>query len=89
MLKAHFIRDTIDADKGAPRVVRVILCDNHGYLTYAGECGCSRQHDYQRFAVVGTSYGWLHNTAGDKRFWQSESGARHALKNYQGVDHAN
>jgi hypothetical protein len=89
MLKAHFKRDTINAQEGAPRVVRVVLCDNHGYLTFAGECGCSIQHDYERYAVVGTSYGWLHNSAGDKRFWGSESGARRALNEYKGLNHAN
>lgn len=85
-LTRHFSRDSVDATNGKPRVVRLVLCDNHGYLTFAGECGCSVQHDYERFAVVGTSYGWLHNTAGDKRMWKSESGARHALKAYLGDD---
>lgn len=84
MLTRHFSRDSIKADEGQPRVVRMVLCDNHGYLTFAGDCGCSIQHDYERFAVVGTTYGWLHSTAGDKRFWKSESGARHALKAYKG-----
>lgn len=83
MLKRHFSRDTIKAiDSNQPCVIRVVLCDNHGYLTFAGDCGCSIQHDYERFAVVGTTYGWLHNAAGDVRFWKSESGARNALKNY-------
>ena len=82
MLKRHFSRDTVNANDGQPRVVRVVRCDNHGYLTFAGECGCSIQHDYDRFAVVGTTYGWLHDSAGEKRFWKSESGARHALKEY-------
>lgn len=82
MLTRRYSRDSVDATSGAPRVVRIVLCDNHGYLTFAGECSCSVQHDYERFAVVGTTYGWLHNTAGDIRFWQSESGARHALKSY-------
>lgn len=83
MLKRNFSRDSIQANSGEPRVVRVVLCDNHGYLTFAGECGCSVQHDYERYAVVGTAYGWLHDSSGSKRFWNSESGARHALKQYQ------
>lgn len=85
-LTRRFNREAVDANNGSPRVVRVVLCDNHGYLTFAGECGCSVQHDYDRYAVVGTSYGWLHNTSGDKRLWKSESGARHALKTYLGGD---
>jgi len=82
MLKRHFTRESVNANEGKTRVVRVVLCDNHGYLTFAGECGCSIQHDYERYAVVGTAYGWLHNTSGEKQFWKSESGARHALKEY-------
>ena len=54
MLTRHFSRDSIKAAEGQPRVVRMVLCDNHGYLTFAGDCGCSIQHDYERFAVVGT-----------------------------------
>ncbi|QNR53946.1 hypothetical protein phiK7A1_158 [Pseudomonas phage phiK7A1] len=83
-LSLRYNREACDANSGSPRVVRVVLCDNHGYLTFAGDCGCSIQHDYERFAIVGTTYGWLHNTAGDIRFFKSESGARHALKVYLG-----
>lgn len=84
MLKRHFTRDSIKAVTNItkPRVVRVVLCDNHGYLTFAGECGCSIQHDYDRYMVINTTYGWLKNSAGDTRFWKSESGARTALKEY-------
>lgn len=85
MLKRHFSRESVNASQGKPRVVRVVRCDNHGYLTFAGDCGCSIQHDYDRYAVVGTAYAWLHDSAGDVRFWKSESGARHALKLYQGM----
>lgn len=85
-LSLRYNREACDANNGSPRVVRVVLCDNHGYLTFAGDCGCSIQHDYERFAIVGTTYGWLHNTAGDIRFFKSESGARHALKVYLGDD---
>lgn len=84
MLKRNFSRDSVDARNGSPRVARVVLCDNHGYLTFAGECGCSIIHDYERYAVVGTDYAWLHNAAGDIRFWKSESGARKALNQYKG-----
>lgn len=82
MLKPIYSREACKASVGSPRVIRVVLCDNHGYLTFAGECGCSVTHDYERFAVVGTAYGWLHSKSGDIRFWKSESGARHALKQY-------
>lgn len=85
MLKRHFSRDTINAVTNIrPCVIRVVLCDNHGHLTFAGDCACPKQHDFERFAVVGTTYGWLRNTAGDIRFFKSESGARGALKVYKG-----
>lgn len=81
MLKRQFDRTALQA--AAPKVVRLVLCDNHGYLTYAGECACSVQHDFDRFAVVGTTYGPLHSTSGDMRLFKSESAARYALKQYK------
>jgi hypothetical protein len=83
MIKRQFDRTALRAT--APKVARLVLCDNHGYLTYAGECSCSVQHDFERFLVVGTTYGVLHNTAGDMRLFKSESAARRALKSYVGV----
>jgi hypothetical protein len=38
-----------------------------------------------RFAVVGTNYGYIHTTAGDIRTWASYSGARRAARNYVGL----
>jgi len=80
MLKANYNRDCLTS--GRLRVVRLVLCDNHGYLTYAGECGCSAQHDYDRYAVAGTTYGPLHTISGDMRLFTSENGARAAMKRY-------
>lgn len=81
MLARRFDRSAMQAD--SPKVVRLVLCDNHGYLTYAGECSCSAPHDYERFAVVGTTYGYLRSTAGDIRLFKSESSARRALANWR------
>ena len=68
---------------GPPRVVRVLLCRNHDYLTFAGTCDCHQSASYTKFAVIGTDYGWLRRTDGDPRFWLSASGARHALRRYR------
>ncbi len=37
---------------------------------------------YERFAVVGTAYRYIHTTSGDWRTWKTPSGARHAIKRY-------
>jgi hypothetical protein len=37
---------------------------------------------YDRFAVIGTSYGHLHTTSGDWATWKTASGARKAIKRY-------
>lgn len=36
----------------------------------------------ERYAVIGTQYGYLHNTAGELRTWGSYSGAYKAAKRY-------
>ena len=84
MLAKNYLPDYELIHSAEPKVVRLVLCDNHGYLTYAGQCACSVQHDYERFAIVGTSYGWLHTSSGDIRLFKSESRARAALKHYKG-----
>lgn len=74
-------RDGVDIRAGKPRVVKLALCANHGYLTFSGECQCikANNYGYERFAIIGTQYGWLHNTAGDVRMFKSDRAARHAM----------
>lgn len=89
MLTTRYDRKSVDSSNGSPRVVRIMLCKNHGgYLTFAGECSCSSHYDYEKYAVVGTAYGWMHDSGGNIRLWNSESGARHALKAYVGEPEA-
>lgn len=71
------------ARQGPPRAVRALLCRNHDYLTFAGECTCPQTASYAKFAVIGTDYGILRRTDGEPRFWHSASGARHALRRYR------
>lgn len=66
-----------------PTVVRMAFCKNHDYITLAGECSCSQPKQVRfKFAVVGTTYGYLHSSSGGMRLWNSASGARHAKNQY-------
>ena len=76
-------RNGLNVRVGAPRAVKLTLCGNHGgYFTFAGECSCTEKAVVDKFAVIGTAYGWLHNTAGEVKTFLSESGARRAAKCY-------
>lgn len=67
------------------QIAKLELCSNHGYMTFRGECHCAGEHGkYERFAIVGGEYGFLHSTSGDIRLWKSESGARRRLNSYAG-----
>lgn len=76
-------RNDLNVRGGVPRAVKLKLCANHGgYFTFAGECACVGKSVVYKFAVIGTDYGWLHNTAGEVKTFLSESGARRAAKCY-------
>lgn len=76
-------RNGLNVRGGAPRAVKLALCANHGgYFTFAGECSCAEKAVVDKFAVIGTPYGWLHNTAGEVKTFLSGSGARRAAKCY-------
>lgn len=75
-------RDGFDPRVGPIRPIKLVLCSNHDYITYSGECSCGGKHNFIRYAVAGASYGYIHNTAGGIRTWKSASGARHGLKRY-------
>lgn len=38
-----------------------------------------------RFVVIGTDYGYIHNTSGEVRTWRSYSGARRAARAYRAI----
>lgn len=77
-LKTHFDwPDTSAFDR--PTVIRVALRTDTTYLTFATPETPAARRKY-RYCIVGTPYGVLHNAAGDRRFWRSESGARAALR---------
>lgn len=76
-------RDQLHTREGDTRPVKLALCNNHQYLTFSGECDCAPKNDKTKYAVIGTAYGWLHNSAGDIRMWNSASGARRAAKAYR------
>ena len=79
----HTSRDTINAREGEPRVVACLLRTDSAHLSFAGEGENCRLNDTRvRFAIVGTDYGWLHNSMGDYRFWSSYSAARRHLKRH-------
>ena len=70
-----------DPYEGEPRVVACLLRTDTPYLTFADERPDSAPHNTRiRYAMLGGNYGWLHNSAGDIRFWDSASGARAGMK---------
>lgn len=74
--------------KGQPRVAKMVLCSNWihgGFITYAKLCKCREEFNYNRYAVIGTNYGFLHTTSGDIATWKTASGARHAAKRYMQI----
>ena len=84
----------IDTRTGGVRAVEVSLCKNHDFLTLSGGCDCGGVMSawrgggnaiVKRYAVIGTPYGFLHNSAGDWRFWKSASGARRAAAKYRAL----
>jgi hypothetical protein len=82
--------DTIDGNnfpetrKGEPRAARMSLCGGrHDYLTYSGQCTRCEATPRILYCVIGTDYGFLHNSSGDVRTWRSASGARRAAKQYK------
>lgn len=78
-------RDAFNAStrQGPARAIRVILCSSHDYITFSGECRCAKPDELQRFAVVGTDYGWLHNAQGEKRIFHSARSAYRAAQTYR------
>ena len=78
-MKTYTSRPDPYVDK--PKVIACLLRTDTTYLTFADERRDSGLHNTnRRFAVIGTNYGWLHNSAGDIRFWSSRSGARYGMK---------
>ena len=68
-----------------PYVKKLTLCNNHDYLTHAESCQCDKSHYYKKYAVFGTAYGHLHNTAGDMRLWKTYSGAYKVMRQYREI----
>ncbi len=79
----HETHNTIQAREGEPRVIAVRIRTDTPFLTFAGEReGSTAANTVVRYAIVGTDYGWLHTSAGDKRFWRSRSGAARFLRQW-------
>lgn len=76
-------REDVNSRDSNPRAIKVILCRDVPFLTFVGERADYQGETMVKYAVVGTAYGWLHNSAGDIRFWNSASGARRAAKAYR------
>ena len=76
--------DFEECREGKPRVVRILLCALSDYFTpFEGsdKALSSGEKVYrERWAIVGTDYGFLHNNAGERRLWSSYSGAYSFLK---------
>jgi hypothetical protein len=67
----------IHPHEGKPRVVAWIR-----HWTETSKAGYILRRQAPVYSIVGTDYGWLYNTAGDVRFWNSYSGARRHLVNH-------
>lgn len=78
-------REGLNVREGKPRAVCLSLCTKHDYLTFSGECSCTVKHIKYRYAIIGTDYGWLHDTAGDTKMWDNASFAKSAIRRYVGL----
>jgi len=80
----HETRETVNAREGEPRVVCVRLRTDTPFLTFAGDReGSNLNNTRIYYAIVGTDYGWLHNTAGDVQFWKRRISAVTRLREWQ------
>lgn len=76
--------DNVDTRRGEPRIARMSLCGGrHDYMTYSGQCTRCEEKPRILYCVIGSDYGFLHNSSGDIRNWKSQSGARKAAKQYK------
>ena len=85
-MQTHTTRpDAFDVRTGKPRAIRLIIRSDTDYLTFADERSDSRASNTKTiYAIVGCAYGWLHNSAGEIRFFNSASAAYRAARNYVG-----
>ena len=74
-------RSEVDPRVGEPRVVCCLLRTDRQFLTFADDCEgeATDSNTRKRWAVCGTDYGWLHNCAGEIRWWDSRSEAEQYL----------
>lgn len=74
--------DSVDVRAGKPRAAKLSLAGKHcDYMTFSGQSDCKAPPRIL-YCVIGTTYGYLHTSAGDIRTWKSASGARKAAKKY-------
>lgn len=74
--------DHVNTRAGEPRAARLSLAGGrHDFMTFSGLSDCALP-PHILYCVIGTSYGYLHTSAGDIRTWKSASGARKAAKTY-------
>ncbi len=74
--------DSVNIRAGKPRAARLSLAGGrHDFMTFSGLCDNGLPPRIL-YCVIGTSYGYLHTSAGDIRTWKSASGARKAAKAY-------
>lgn len=83
MLTYDTYPDTYRGNRFDPVAVKLILCEDHPSMTFAGDCSHAdnpAQNTIIRYGVIGTMYGYLHGSAGGWRLWKSASGAFRAAK---------
>lgn len=70
-------RSAVDPRASRPRVVCCLLRTDRQFLTFADDCEgeATDSNTRKRWAICGTDYGWLHNSAGEIRWWGSRSDA--------------
>lgn len=73
----------VETRTGEPRAVRLILCDEHQWLTFRDDCGHNGRMTKTLYGVIGTEYGKLHDALGGWKLWKSPSSAYRAARAYR------
>ena len=77
--------DVSEIRSGKPRAIRLVIRNDTGFLTFAdGRPDSNASNTKTVYAMIGGSYGWLHDSAGNIRFFKSASSAYRVAREYVG-----
>ena len=77
--------DMSEIRSGKPRAIRLVIRNDTDFLTLAGDRPDGNASNTKTvYAMIGGNYGWLHDSAGNIRFFKSASSAYRVAREYVG-----